>query len=323
MPDGHPVNGTASASETSAQSIKDYALQLGFDACGIARAVPIDPEDRLGDWLRAGYHADMAWMERTQAIRQDVGLKLPGARSVIVVARNYYQPSPDHLPGFGRVARYAWGRDYHKVLMRPLKALAAFVERLTPGTATYAEIDTGPVLERAWAARAGIGWIGKNGMVLRRDMGSWFFLGVVITTVELSADAPMPDYCGDCRRCIDACPTDAIVAPKTVDARRCIAYHTIENRGEIPEPVQEHQGAWVFGCDLCQEACPWNQRFAKTTTEVDFLRREGVATPSVEELVDMDEAAFLNRFQGTPVMRATYSGLRRNARIAQKNTKRP
>ena len=190
---------------------------------------------------------------------------------------------------------------------------------LEPGTATYAEVDTGPVLERAWAARAGIGWIGKNAMLMRRDFGSWFVLGVLATTLELAVDPPMPDYCGACRRCIEACPAGAITHARTVDSRRCIAYHTIENRGTIPEAIQDAMGDWVFGCDHCQEVCPWNQRFSKETSETDFHRRDGVTAPPLEDLLDMDEKTFLERFQGTPVMRATCAGLRRNAQIVRRN----
>ncbi len=240
--------------------VRQCAREERFDACGIAAATPIDPEDRLGEWLRNGYHADMDWMERTRDIRQDVQKKLPGAKSVVVVARNYYAPRPDAKEGAGKVARYAWGRDYHRVLLKPLRRLARFIESLENGAQTYCCIDSGPVLERAWAARAGIGWIGKNSLVLRRDLGSWFFLGVILTTVELEPDSPVPDQCGSCRLCIDACPTDAIVEPKVVDSRRCISYQTIENRGEIPENLQPKFEGWLFGCDICQDVCPWNRK---------------------------------------------------------------
>jgi epoxyqueuosine reductase len=256
----------------------------------------------------------MVWMGTTKAIRQDPRLKLPGARSVVVVARNYYQPDPESPSGSGKVARYARGRDYHKVLKKPLIALARFLDDFGVEQPSYAAVDSGPVMERAWAERAGLGWIGKNSLVLRRDIGSWFFLGTIITEVALVPDAPLPSHCGTCRACLDACPTEAFVAEGVVDARKCIAYHTIENRGEIPDEVGRNMEGWVFGCDICQEVCPWN-RFARPTSEGDFAPRPGQAHPDLETLIAIDEAAFNERFAGTPIRRARHSGMQRNARI--------
>lgn len=202
---------------TRAVDVKAFAASLRFDACGIAAASDIDPEDRLGEWLRRGYHADMGWMAATCDIRRDIRLRLPGARSVVVVARDYYAPRPVTPPGTGRVSRYAWGRDYHKVLAKPLRALAAYIRDVEPNAETFACIDTGPVMEKAWAVRSGLGWLGKNGLVLRRDLGSWFFLGVIATSVELAPDAADVDRCGACTACLDACPTGAIVEARVVD----------------------------------------------------------------------------------------------------------
>jgi len=202
-------------------------------------------------------------------------------------------------------------------LKRPLRKLGEMVDAMAPGAESRACVDSGPVMERAWAERAGIGWVGKNSLVLRRDLGSWFFLGALMTTVELAPDAPVSAHCGSCRACIDACPTEAIVEPGVVDARRCIAYHTIENRGDIPEPLHGRMDGWVFGCDVCQEVCPWN-RFARATDEPDFAAREGVARPPLAELLAMDEKAYKARFEGTPVRRARHAGMLRNARIASK-----
>lgn len=303
------------------EQVKAQARALGFDACGIAAAGPADPRGNLDRWLGAGYHADMDWMARTRAIRLDPAKKLPGARSVIVVARNYYQPSPTPpQEPHGKVARYAWGRDYHKVLKKPLQALARFVDGLEEGAQSFVCVDSGPVLERTWAERAGLGWIGKNSLVLRRDLGSWFVLGAVVSTVALTPDPPAKEHCGTCTACIDACPTGAIVSPKVVDARRCIAYQTIENRGEIPEGLRSKTAGWVFGCDICQEVCPWN-RFAKPTDEPDFAAREGVPHPTLRDLTTMDEAAFNARFEGTPVRRAKHAGMQRNGAIAEAHTK--
>lgn len=300
-------------------SIKDFAASLGFDACGVARADAIDPDNRLGAWIDAGFHATMEWMARTREVRQDVSKKLPGAQSVIVVARNYYAARPAKGDGQGgRVSRYAWGRDYHRVLLKPLRKLARYVDELVPGSESYCCIDSGPVMEKAWAERAGVGWIGKNSLVLRRDLGSYFFLGAILTTAKIEADSPIPDQCGGCTLCIDACPTQAIVEPKVVDARRCISYHTIENRGEVPEELAGKFGDWVFGCDVCQDVCPWNRK-PRETSETDFLPREGHANVELEWVVEMDNADFFSEFAGTPIMRTKRDGFVRNANIAQNN----
>ncbi len=307
---------------TATDGVKRFALQLGFDACGIASAgESIDPEGTLASWLKSGFHGEMGWMARTAAIRTDVRRKLPGAASVVVVARNYYSDRPPIAPGSGRVARYAWGRDYHRVLRRPLIELARYLDRLEPGARSYARIDAGPVLERAWAARAGVASIGKNSLGIRRDLGSWFFLATVLTTVELTPDEPAADLCGTCTLCIDACPTAAIVRPYVVDARRCISYQTIENRGDVPEDLHAGHGDWVFGCDVCQEVCPWN-RFARETTAAAFHPREGRANPDLNELTSMDAAKFNQRFAGSAIRRAQLSGMKRNARIAKRNVER-
>lgn len=305
--------------EARARSVKARAAALGFDACGIADArVPIDPGDKLGRWLSLGYHADMEWMRRSRATRRDPRLKLPGAKSVIVLARGYAHPDPPHPPGTGRVARYARGRDYHRALRKPLRALQEHLATLDPETESHASVDSGPVLERSWAERAGLGWIGKNSLVLRRDLGSWFFLATVIATIELAPDAPVEAHCGNCTACLDACPTEAIVEPGVVDSTRCISYHTIENRGAIPERLQAKFGGWVFGCDICQEVCPWN-RFAPETSMADFLPREGTAPFPLDALDACEPAEFDARFAGSPLRRAKYAGMRRNIAIARRN----
>lgn len=302
--------------------IKTQAELLGFDACGVAVAQNADPEDRFGTWLKRGFHAGMAWMERNPEERQDPRKRLPGARSVIVVARNYCAPQPDPLHGHGRVSRYAWGRDYHKVLLKPLRKLDSFLHETVPGSASFLSIDTGPVLERAWAARAGVGWVGKNGMVIREGLGSWFFLAIIVTTAELTPDPPAVDRCGECRMCMRACPTGAIVEPGIVDSGRCISYHTIENRGEVPPELAERFGNRVFGCDACQEACPWN-RETEVTSETAFHAAENRAWLGLDEIQEMNEGGFLARFAGSCIMRAKLTGLQRNARIAKSNLQRP
>ncbi|MBI4559917.1 MAG: tRNA epoxyqueuosine(34) reductase QueG [Candidatus Hydrogenedentes bacterium] len=308
-----------------AKALKREAATLHFDVCGIAAADPADPQDLLGQWLAQGCHADMNWLAATKEIRQDVQRKLPGTRSVVVVARNYYAPPPransdytDAACPTGRVSRYAWGRDYHRALLKPLRKLGRFVAALEPHARVYCCIDSGPVLEKFWAARAGVGWIGKNSLVLRRDLGSWFFLGVILATVELASDRPMPDQCGSCTLCLEACPTQAIVAPRTVDARRCISYHTIENRNEIPPELQGHFADWIFGCDICQDVCPYNRK-VPYTTETDFHARPNQARLDLDELAATDEETFRNRFTGTPILRAKHRGIQRNAAIAREN----
>lgn len=302
----------SSSPEGRSQAVKGFAADLGFDACGIAEAGPVDPEDRLGQWLAAGFNADMDWMAATKGIRQDPRVKMPGARSVVVVSRNYYHPDPAAPAGSGKVARYARGRDYHKVLKKPLVKLARFLDEFGVETPSYAAVDSGPVMERAWAERAGVGWIGKNSLLLRRDLGSWFFLGVVISEVVLAPDAPVERHCGTCRACLDACPTEAFVREGVLDARKCISYQTIENRNGIPESFEGKMDGWIFGCDICQEVCPWN-RFQQPTTEVDFVPRAGQAYPLLEDLAALDEEQFNTRFAGTPIRRTKHAGMVRNA----------
>lgn len=298
--------------------MKARAAALGFDRCGIAEAGHVDPGDRMGEWIARGFHADMHWLAETAALRQDARLRQPGARSVVVVARSYFHERPAAPPRSGRVARYAWGKDYHKVLKTPLKQLARFLDALEPGAASCISIDSKAVMERAWAERAGVGWVGRNSLVLDRALGSWFLLGTVISTVALAPDAPVEANCGTCRACMDACPTGAIVEDGVVDARRCISYQTIENRGEIPPDVQVKMDNWVFGCDVCQEVCPWN-RFAGLAVTPGFHPRAGIANPPLDQLAAMDEDAFDTYFAGTPVRRASHAGMIRNAQIALRN----
>jgi epoxyqueuosine reductase len=300
-------------------SVKKFALENYFDACGIASADHSGNEQHLHDWLDRGYAADMEWMPRTREVRNDVQLKLEGARSVIVLAKNYYTPRPEAPDGpHGKVSRYAWGRDYHRALRKPLIRLARHIESLAPETRTYSSIDTGPVLERTWAARAGVGSIGKNSLALRRDMGSWFFLATILTTLDLEPDAPAMDICGTCTACLDACPPQAIVEPQVVDSNRCISYQTIENRGDVPSELQATQEDWMYGCDICQDVCPWN-RFEIETDERDFHARPNHANPTLEMMLRMDEDTFNKEFEGTPIRRTGHISMQRNAKIVQQN----
>jgi epoxyqueuosine reductase len=299
-------------------TIRTYILdELGFDLVGFAPAERMEEEGaRYEEWLLRGHHGSMEWMERNVEKRVDVREILPSARSVIVVARNYY--TPDERPAeSARISRYAWGRDYHKILPKKLKELDAFIRSIDPVAESRWFVDTGPVLEKQWAVRAGLGWMGKHTNVITRELGSWVFLGVFITSLELEYTPSIPDFCGSCTRCLDACPTDAFTAPYVLDATRCISYITIEQKPklEIPSDLAERMDGWVYGCDICQDVCPWN-RFEKPTDEEQFRPRPGTVDPSAEELAAMSDDEFLERFQGSPVMRAKAEGMRRNARAA-------
>jgi epoxyqueuosine reductase len=299
--------------------IKYAAAELGFDAVGIAAAEPLEDEHaRYMRWIEQGMHGQMQYMERNSEVRHDVRHIVPNAKSVIVVAKNYFTPF-EHGE-VGKIARYAWGDDYHDVLPPMLDALIESIDQINPGSSSRRYTDTGPVLEKAWAVRSGIGWQGKNGNIIRRDIGSWFFLGVVITSAELVADEPMQDYCGSCTACIDSCPTKAIVQPAVVDARSCISYWTIEAKAdvEIPLPIAEHLDGWLFGCDVCQDVCPWN-RFEKPTNEERFLPRNGESTLDPQQIVTLQPETFAERFRRSPLKRPKLAGLQRNAQALINN----
>jgi epoxyqueuosine reductase len=296
--------------------IKAAAQALGFDKVGIADLSQGPDLSTLQTWLDQGYGADMDWMRDRR--RQDPEAVLAGARSIICVALNYYTPhphSPD--PGVGKLSRYAWGRDYHKVLGSRLKALSRWIEGELPTERTRWYVDTGPVAEKLWAMQAGLGWIGKHSLLLTRELGSWVFLGVVLTTLDLAADAPHTAHCGTCTRCIEACPTGAITDPGGVDARRCIAYHTLESHDlTLPDLIQTNLHNWVAGCDICQEVCPWNQRFATPSRIPDFQPYPGLLAPLLRDLAQMDEATFSQQFPASALRRLKAHRLRRNAQAA-------
>lgn len=310
------------SAESLRERLRAEARALGFDLCGVARAEPLDRDvEALAAWLRRDYHASLAWMARDPDRRSDPARLLPGCRSVVVVAMNYRPPDDDaSIPaGRARVALYARGRDYHKVLGRKLRALAAWLGEVT-GEESRTFVDTGPVLERAWAERAGIGWIGKNANLLTRTLGSWLLLGEVLTTAAIEPDpGPHADHCGSCTACLSACPTGAIVEPGIVDSNRCISYWTIEHRGPIPEGTRAGLGDWIFGCDDCQTVCPWNVSFAEPVPPERFGRREDLRGLDPAEILAMGEAEFRSRFSGTALMRAKWEGMRRNAAVVLAN----
>ncbi|MEM8885993.1 MAG: tRNA epoxyqueuosine(34) reductase QueG [Planctomycetota bacterium] len=286
----------------SSARVKLAATAAGFDLCGIARAEPGDEDAHLQAWLDAGYHGDMGYMER----RKDVRELLDGCRSVVVLAMNYHV---DHTPEPGpRVSRYAWGEDYHRIVGRALDDLVPRLEALLPGERFRAYCDTGPLMEKAWAERAGIGWIGKNGCLISQEYGSWIFLAVVLTTADLAPDASHPDRCGTCELCLHACPTDAFVAPKVIDARKCIPYLTIEQW----KPIDIDIGEWAFGCDVCQEVCPWNS-MAKARADGLFDPRPGQDVPDLKQWIRMRGPEYRATYDDTPLSRPGRRGLARNA----------
>lgn len=309
------------------QTVLNQAYELGFHLAGIA-AVPDQAAQaeqtvkaHLATWLKQGHQADMDWMSNPR--RQDIRQVLPGVRSVICVALNYYTPeAPSNLPEHGKIARYGWGRDYHRVMHSRLKALAQWLQTTAPPPGEAVQVryyaDTGPVQDKFWAQQAGLGWIAKNGNLITRNYGSWVFLGEVLTTLDLQPDAPHTAHCGTCTRCMEACPTEAIPHPYVINANRCIAYHTIENRAEsLPDTVVPHLQNWVAGCDICQEVCPWNIRFAQATDVEDFQPYAENLAPSLAELANLSEEEWDQRFRGSALRRIKPFMWRRNARAAQ------
>jgi epoxyqueuosine reductase len=305
------------ASMTLTESVKVRALELGFDRVAIGPAASPDHAIEFRRWIDAGYAGTMGYLERRMEERLDPGRVLPGVVSIICVALNYCQPEGAD-PSWEPVARYARGRDYHDVMAPRLERLGAYLSEAC-GARCRGYVDTGPVLERDLAARAGLGWIGKNTMLLHPELGSWFFIGVLLTTAGLEFDGALPDRCGSCRACLDACPTQAFAAPYVLDARRCISYLTIEHRGAIEPALHEGMGQWQFGCDVCQSVCPWNRR-VPAAREPAFSPSEPY--PGAEAVLGMSDPEFRRRFAGTALVRAKAAGMRRNSAIALENARR-
>ena len=313
-------------SEALSRALKRRARDLGFDACGIARAARLDAEaERLEQWLFGGRHAGMEWMTNHFEKRIDPRKLVEGARSVVCVLHNYYHPGPGHSAdppareAVGKISRYARGEDYHRVMKEKLYELFEWLGKEAGGVAGRAFVDSAPVLEKAWAERSGLGWIGKHTNLINRSLGSYFFIGELIVDTPLAYDSPAEDFCGSCTRCIDACPTDAIYRPYSVDANRCISYWTIEHRGDdVPAALQSGFENWIFGCDICQEVCPWN-KFRKPSREVRYAPRPGMADTELATWEEIDLEEFRRRFRRSPVLRAKFDGFKRNVRIARRN----
>ncbi|HKQ76055.1 MAG TPA: tRNA epoxyqueuosine(34) reductase QueG [Blastocatellia bacterium] len=305
--------------KTFAEEIKLKARQLGFDKVGIVPADALTEEGaQLREWLARGFHGQMSYMARDPQRRADPRLLLPSAKSVVSVALNYFRPE-QHVddPDVGKISRYAWGDDYHDVMRDKLKSLLEWIRERSPEVEGKICVDSSPMMDKVWAARAGLGWIGKHTNLITKEFGSWVFLGQLLLSIELDYDSLVePDHCGKCRACIDACPTQAIIAPYQLDATRCISYGVIELRdAELPDPIKSNLENWVFGCDICQDVCPWS-RFSKETGEERFEPREGVVEPKLREMVEMSQEEFSRRFRKSAIKRAKLAGLQRNARAA-------
>ena len=298
-------------------SIKQHALALGFDKVAIVPAESlIEEKRRLEDWLGLGYHAEMPWMQRDVEKRIDPRQLLTSARSVVVVALNYFTPSK-HIDDqtTGKVSRYAWGDDYHEVVGTKLHSLLAWIKECCPDAQGKVCVDIQAIMDKAWAVRAGLGWLGKHTNVITPEFGSWVFIGELLLNLELDYDSDqIEDHCGTCTLCIDACPTAAITEPYVLDSNKCISYATIELRAShLPTTIEENLSGWLYGCDICQDVCPWN-RFEQTTDESRFAPREGNVNASLAEILELTPESYSERFRGSAMKRAKLSGLQRNAK---------
>jgi len=311
------------------EKIKQAATAAGLELAGIAPVDDFAELKRFPEWIAEGRAGEMKYLEsRTDAgelRRASLQSVFPWARSVVVCATNYNTAQPYSTTvndlSRGWISRYAWSReDYHDTVLQRLREVETKLKDIAgQNIETRSYVDTGPIVERVYAKYAGLGWLGKNTCLINQQIGSWLFLGVIVTSVELTPDVPAPDRCGTCTRCIDACPTQALIAPHELDSNKCISYLTIEKRGTIPEQLREGIGRQVFGCDICQDVCPWNRK-APSSTKPEFEAREGLVNPALAWLAEISEEEFRETFRGSPVKRIKHSGLRRNALIAIGNS---
>jgi epoxyqueuosine reductase len=314
----HPIDREISREQLKTQLVS-FAREIGFDSCRVAACGSAPHAEEFRHWLDEGEHGEMSYMERGEEKRRDPQKVLAGARSMVVLAMNYFQGhrKAGHTPAVtGRIARYAWGDDYHDLIDRKLHQIDEFLREFGGQQKCY--VDTGPVLERDHAAQAGIGWHGKSTMLINEGLGTWFFLAEVLTTLELTPDEPVPDRCGTCQRCIKACPTGAITAPHRLDARRCISYLTIELKGSIPLELRPLIGDRIFGCDDCLDACPWN-RFAQASRETAFLACPATVGIPLRDYLSLSDDEFRALFRNSPIKRIKRRGLLRNVCIALGN----
>ncbi len=307
---------TGSDIRMNTQLIREKALESGFDLCGIAKARLLDQrKEILETWCSVGMNAGMHYLERNTDRRADPRILLPGAESVIVTGLNYYTGRPETPDGTPIISKYAYGVDYHIIIDEKLEELLDFIKSEIPGAEGKCFVDSGPVLEKGWAVEAGLGWQGRHSLIINRDLGSFFFIGIIVLNIKLEYDKPgLKDYCGTCRACMEACPTDAINHNRTIDARKCIANLTIENRGPVPQDVVPKLGGRVYGCDICQDVCPWNREPALSHVK-EFEMPETLRYMTVDQWNSMSEEQFNTLFGKSPVARRKYEPFIRNIRL--------
>lgn len=303
------------------EKIKQKALEIGFHKIGIVRAEPLESEgENLKKWLAENFHGEMSWLEREPEKRSNPKLLFAEAKSIIVAAMNYFTPHEhEENPARGKISRYAWGDDYHDVLREKLRELLDWIKSEIPETEGKICVDTAPIMDKAWAVRAGLGWLGKHSNLITKDYGSWVFIGEILLNLELACEEEIvADHCGSCTACLDACPTGAIVAPFVVDSRACLSYTTIELRTpELPKEINEKLEGWLYGCDICQDVCPWN-RFEKPTEESRFEPRKGETSIDLDEVLSLDHEKYVERFRRSAMKRTKLTGLQRNAKALKK-----
>jgi len=311
---------------TLTMKVRQKARDLGFHACGFSRAQHLDKEaHRLEQWLNEGRHGTMGWMERNFDKRVDPTKLVPGSKSVVSVIASYRfdeNELADARADHPKIAKYARGRDYHKTFKGKLKRLFNYTKEINGGIDGRFFVDSAPVMDKAWAERSGLGWMGKNGNMLNKELGSWFLIGEMIVDIPFIYDAPVSDHCGTCTRCIDACPTDAIYEPYKIDAEKCISYLTIELKDKIPDDLKQNLGEWAFGCDICQDVCPWNRKAAYSIIDDFKPRPQIISPPDDKSWSRIDQELFDDLFEGSAVRRATHKWFTRNAEIAEENIRR-
>lgn len=299
--------------------IKKIIFQTGFEKVGISPAQQPEESRFLEQWLRRQFHGDMHWMETRKQKRMDIGSFFPGAKSVITVVQNYYVPDQNPTKSSDlKISRYAWGEDYHRIMKKKLKRALTTIREIEPGLKGRISVDTAPIMEKLWAVRAGVGWQGKHTNLITRDFGSWVFLGEIVVDIDLVYDQPIEDFCGTCTACIDACPTGAIVEPYVLDARKCISYLTIEYWDKpIPGEQRKNLDGWIFGCDICQQVCPWN-KFCQPANEKRFYPAESNSNIDPKDLMTMRESEYKRKFKKSPVLRPGWKNFIRNIKSASK-----
>jgi len=300
--------------------VEDVSKSLGFDLVGFTKFTELNEEvEHLSEWQQNKFNAGMSYMERNLEKRKDVRLILPEAKSIISLGMNYYTGHQNsNAEDFGKVSRYAWGKDYHLIIWEKLDLLIQKLKEIDPTFEAKTYVDTGSVMDKAWAVRSGIGWLGKHSNVISRRGGSWFFIATVITNYDFTTSPIVNNFCGSCTACIDACPTSALVQDYVVDANKCISYLTIENKGEIDKTLSGKFENWIFGCDICQEVCPWNKKFSMETKEKEFHPKEGNEEIAIATVENMSEESFKQKFAESPILRTKLKGLKRNAEFLLK-----